>query len=98
MQLDLRLSRSLPLLLVLCLPSGALAAPWEDATDDTIGKTAEWSNKVELADINGDGLVDILLANGAGYSEADGGEQNRAFLNKGPGMAFEDVSEDVFGA
>jgi MYXO-CTERM domain-containing protein len=97
MQLNLRLSRSLPLLLVLCLPGRALAAPWEDATDETIGATAEWSNKVELADINGDGLVDILLANGAGYNEAEGGEQNRAFLNKGPGMPFEDVSEDVFG-
>lgn len=75
----------------------AHAAPWEDATAATIGVTSEWSNKVELADIDGDGLVDILLANGAGYSGAEGPELSRAFLNKGPGVAFEDVSAAVFG-
>ena len=75
----------------------AHAAPWEDATDETIGMTSEWSNKVELADIDGDGLVDILLANGAGYSSPDGPELSRAFLNKGPGMQFEDVGAAVFG-
>jgi hypothetical protein len=75
----------------------AHAAPWEDATAETIGMTSEWSNKVELADIDGDGLVDILLANGAGYSSPDGPELSRAFLNKGPGMQFEDVGAAVFG-
>ncbi len=75
----------------------AHAAPWEDATAETIGMTSEWSNKVELADIDGDGLVDILLANGAGYSSPDGPELSRAFLNKGPGMQFEDVGPAVFG-
>jgi hypothetical protein len=40
---------------------------WEDATKTTIGATKEWTNKVELADINGDGLVDILFANGGEY-------------------------------
>ncbi|MDC0718536.1 FG-GAP repeat domain-containing protein [Nannocystis bainbridge] len=73
------------------------AAPWEDATALTIGTTAEWTNKVELADIDGDGLVDILFANGAGYASPDDPEPNRAFLNRGPGMPFVDVSEEVFG-
>ncbi|MBL9104531.1 MAG: VCBS repeat-containing protein [Myxococcales bacterium] len=76
----------------------AHAAPWEDATDATIGKTSEWSNKVELADIDGDGLVDILFANGAGYSDPEGPEPSRAFLNKGAGVPFEEVSMDVFGS
>jgi hypothetical protein len=65
-----------------------------DRRDDRC--TSEWSNKVELADINGDGLVDILLANGAGYSSPEGPELSRAFLNKGPGVPFEDVSAAVF--
>jgi len=91
--------RSAPLfLLVLGLPRLALAAPWEDATAPTIGATKEWSNKLELADINGDGRVDILFANGAGYSAPKGGEQNRAFLNQGAGEPFLEVSEAVFGA
>ncbi|MDC0671236.1 FG-GAP repeat domain-containing protein [Nannocystis radixulma] len=74
----------------------ARAAPWEDATAQTIGQTAEWSNKVEIADIDGDGRPDILFANGAGYSTPEDPEQNRAFLNQGAGMPFLEVSEDVF--
>ncbi|WAS93873.1 FG-GAP repeat domain-containing protein [Nannocystis punicea] len=77
--------------------SPAWAAPWEDATAMTIGTTSEWSNKVELADINGDGLVDILFANGAGYASPEAPEPNRAFLNQGPGMPFTEVSDEVFG-
>ncbi|HEY0138204.1 MAG TPA: VCBS repeat-containing protein [Nannocystis sp.] len=84
-------------LLQFLLPSGAAhAAPWEDATAKTIGVTAEWSNKVELADINGDGLVDILFANGAGYSTPGGAEQSRVFVNQGAGKPFMDVSAEVF--
>jgi len=75
----------------------AAAALWLEATDTTIGVTAEWSNKVELADINGDGLVDILFANGGNYNSAGEPQQNRAFLNQGPGMPFLDASTDVFG-
>ncbi|MCY0988401.1 VCBS repeat-containing protein [Nannocystis sp. ILAH1] len=82
---------------VVLVAGPAWAAPWEDATAMTIGTTAEWSNKVELADINGDGRVDILFANGAGYSSPEDPEPNRAFLNQGPGMPFTDVSDEVFG-
>ena len=82
----------------LLLPAAARAAAWEDATMATIGVTAEWSNKVELADIDGDGRVDILFANGAGYSAPEAPEMNRAFLNQGPGKPFLDVSAAVFGA
>lgn len=85
-----------PLLAVCVVPRIALAAAWEDATATTIGATKEWSNKLELADINGDGLVDILLANGAGYSSAEGPEQSRVFLNQGAGKLFKEVSAQVF--
>lgn len=92
-----RLHLSLGPSLVVCLAAiPAHAAPWVDATDETIGGTSEWSNKVELGDINGDGRVDILLANGAGYSSPDGPELSGAYLNKGPGLPFEDVGAAVF--
>ena len=42
---------------------------WQDVTAETIGETAEWTNKVELADIDGDGRVDILFANGGDYDK-----------------------------
>ena len=70
---------------------------WEDATKDTIGVTGEWTNKVELADINSDGLVDILFANGGDYEAPGTPVMSRVLLNQGPGIAFEDVSEVVFG-
>ena len=91
----MRLWQAVPLL-VLCAPRLTFAAAWEDATAATIGATKEWSNKLELADINGDGLVDILFANGAGYSSAEGAEQSRVFLNQGAGKMFKEVSAQVF--
>jgi MYXO-CTERM domain-containing protein len=98
--------RPRPLLVLLALPVVAVVAPsrvalaagWEDATAATIGATKEWSNKLELADLNADGRVDIMFANGAGYASPEGGQQNRAFLNQGAGKPFLEVSEAVFGA
>ncbi|MSO50452.1 MAG: VCBS repeat-containing protein [Acidobacteria bacterium] len=71
---------------------------WVDATAATIGDTANWTNKVEIADINGDGRLDLLFANGGNYSEAGPPEPNLAFLNRGPGEKFENVSARVFGS
>ncbi len=73
------------------------AALWEDASMATIGMTGGWSNKVELADINGDGRVDLLFANGRGYTSPEGPEVNYAFLNQGPGQAFQEVGMALFG-
>jgi hypothetical protein len=89
--------RWLAVLLVALGPLPASAAKWEDATMATIGATAEWSNKVEIADIDGDGRPDILFANGAGYNKPGAPEQNRAFINQGAGMPFMDASDAVFG-
>ena len=73
-------------------------ALWVDATDELLPATAEWTNKVELADIDGDGRIDLLFANGGNYSEAGEPELNRAFANRGPGQPFEEVTARVFGS
>jgi hypothetical protein len=106
------MTRSLGILLFLLVISvGAVAAQdatptpvppptdlWEDATATTIGATRGWTNKVELADINGDGWVDILFANGGDYDTPGTPELNQVFLNGGAGKMFTDVSEAVFGS
>ena len=80
------------------LPAAVQAAPlWTDVTDQTIGATAEWSNKVELADLNGDGRVDILFANGGNYNEPGTPEPNRIFLNQGAGKPFREATEEILG-
>lgn len=74
-------------------PSGL----WEDATAATIGSTGEWTNKVELADIDGDGLLDILFANGAAYETPGPPTRNQVFRNVGGGRPFDDVTDVVLG-
>ena len=37
---------------------------WEDVTARVLPETAQWTNYVELADLDGDGRVDLLFANG----------------------------------
>ena len=70
---------------------------WSDVTEATIGETKSWTNKVELADINGDGLVDVLFANGGDYEMRGIPEASQVFLNQGPDETFKEVTEDVFG-
>jgi hypothetical protein len=68
---------------------------WDDATKTTIGATKEWTNKVELADIDGDGLVDILFANGGDYDYPGEPTFSQVFLNQGPDQMFEEVTRQV---
>lgn len=70
---------------------------WIDATATTIGETKEWTNKVEIADLNGDGLPDLLFANGGNYSDPGKPEPSRVFFNMGPGKPFVDKTTEVFG-
>ena len=75
------------------------AAPiWNDVTAETIGDTASWTNKVEIADLNGDGRLDLLFANGGNYSEPGPPEQSLVFFNAGVGKPFENRTEQVFGS
>ena len=73
-------------------------ALWVDETEQVLDSTAQWTNKVELADVDGDGRVDLLFANGGDYSTPGEPEMNRAFLNRGPGERFVEATRDVFGA
>lgn len=75
------------------LPTGL----WIDATAETIGTTGDWTNKVELADLNGDGMVDLLFANGGNYREPGDPVLSRIFLNQGPGKPFQDATSEIFG-
>jgi hypothetical protein len=76
------------------------AGLWEDGTKTTIGTTKglTWTNKVELADVNADGLVDVLFANGGDYDHAGEPAFSQVFLNQGPGQMFEEATRQVFGS
>ena len=78
-------------------PAGPPTSLWRDATAETIGETADWTNKVELADLNGDGWVDLLFANGGDYREPGEPTLSRIFLNQGPGKTFVDATAEIFG-
>lgn len=73
-------------------------ALWLNVTKDTIGNLQLWTNKVELADIDGDGLVDILFANGGNYDRPGLPLMSQVLLNRGPDAMFENVSEQVLGS
>jgi hypothetical protein len=70
---------------------------WVDETSDYLPVTGEWTNRVEVADINGDGLLDLLFANGGDYSEPGDMESSRIFINQGPGSMFREVTQEIFG-
>lgn len=78
---------------------GLAQAPalWVEATPNPLGETKDWTNKVEIADLDGDGRPDLLFANGGDYSTPGTPELNGAWLNRG-GRRFENRSADVFGA
>ena len=70
---------------------------WQDVTADALPATAYWTNKVEIADLNGDGRPDLLFANGGDYSTPGTPEPNQVFFNVGPGLRFVEATATVFG-
>src|ERR1700712_63816 len=75
---------SLALLVILATSDLARAQMWQDATPDCTGTTAEWSNKIALEDLDGDGQLDLLVANGSGYSTKGANpEPDRVWKNLG---------------
>jgi hypothetical protein len=85
------------LLLYLALSSQVL---WEDVTPSVLPATAEWTNRVVLADLDGDSRVDLVFANGGNYSEPGEPEPSRVFLNRleNGRIRFEEATERVFGS
>ncbi|MFC4722802.1 FG-GAP repeat domain-containing protein [Geojedonia litorea] len=69
---------------------------WVDETSTYLPITKEWTNRVEVADINGDGMLDLIFANGGNYSEPGEPESSRIFINKGPNTKFQEVTDEVF--
>ncbi len=80
----------------------ARAQRWDDATAASLGATGQWTNQVELADLDGDGWVDLLFANGGDGEQAGDPEPQRVFRNLGnwaqAGPHFAEVTDRVFGA
>ncbi len=91
--------RALVALFALVLSAGVFQPPalWVEAPG-LLGDTAGWTNKVEVADLDGDGRPDLLFANGGDYSTPGTPELNGAFVNQGAGRPFVDRSRQVFGA
>ncbi len=86
-----------PLLVSLLVPVSASAAPWsEDKTFFTENLAAP-SSKVDAADLNGDKLIDVVFANGAGFDKGDVNSDlaQQAFIQDAGTMV--DVSAAVFG-
>ena len=80
-------------------PSATASEPpllWRDATGEAIGETADWTNKVELADLDSDGDVDLLFANGGDYETPGTPVPSQVFLNDGQ-AGFDEATRQVFG-
>lgn len=70
---------------------------WVDQTERVLKNTKEWTNKVFLADVNGDNLIDMLFANGGDYDKPGEPEFSRIFLNQGPGKMFYEATTEILG-
>jgi hypothetical protein len=79
-------------------PSGPL---WEDATPLNLRSVREWSHRVETADLNGDGRLDLLFADGGQHHTKGVAETCRVFFNTGNDSKgtpqFQDVTAQVLG-
>ncbi|HUU36250.1 MAG TPA: VCBS repeat-containing protein [Vicinamibacterales bacterium] len=94
-----RWSWSLFVLAAAATLSAQMASPlWFDVTAEAIPSTRFWTNKVEIADLNGDGRPDLLFANGGDYSTPGTPEPNQVFVHTGSGFRFAEATARVFGA
>lgn len=57
----------------------------------------EYSNQVAIADVDGDGDLDIMFANGAGFGSAQAPQRIRLYINDGAGF-FTEESTTRLGA
>ncbi len=93
--------RALVVAVVMVTPALASAQRWQDATANCLGTTAEWSSKIEVADVDGDGQIDILVPNGGDYSSPGTAEPTRVWRNLGnwsqQGMHCSEISAQAVG-
>ncbi len=87
-----------PLLLSLLIPVSAVAAPWKEDKAFFTENASFASSKVDAADLNGDGFIDLVFANGAGFDKGDDTSDlpQQAFFNNA-GIGMTDVSAAIFG-
>ena len=85
------------LLAVVSSPSLAWAAPWVEDKAFFTENASLASSKVDAADLNGDGTIDLVFANGAGFDKGDNTSDlpQQAFINDAGVMV--DVSASIFG-
>lgn len=69
---------------------------WIDATQTYLPVTGEWTNRVEVADVNGDNLLDLLFANGGNYRERGVSEYSRVFISQGAASPFQEITNQIF--
>ena len=77
-------------------PPSEFAGAWVDVTAAAIGETAEYTNRVEVADLNLDGWVDLLFANGGNYDHPGKEVASWVYLNNGDGT-FSDATNAILG-
>ncbi len=72
----------------LTYPTGAYAQQFVEDTSARLPAASplEYSEQVDLADIDGDGDLDILFANGRGFASPQLQEENRLYINNGDGV------------
>ncbi len=93
------LSLSASVLAAAIVASAQTVGPlWFDVTPDAIPVTTYWTNKVEIADLNGDGRPDLLFANGGDYSTPGTPEPNQVFMHTGSGFRFVEATATVLGS
>jgi len=59
--------------------------------------TGCYTNYLQLADLDGDGALDVLIPNAEGYFEQDGGGEPLVWLRNDGGFTFTDRSADLGG-
>ncbi len=98
----MRCLRYLPLplsLLSLLLPTLASAEPWVEDKAFFTENAGAGSSMVDAADLDGDGWIDLVFANGNGYDKGvmNSDEPQQAFKNNGGLDLNMNISDQVFG-
>jgi hypothetical protein len=77
------------------MPTAAWGQQFDEDTNARLPAPSplEYSEQVDLADVDGDGDLDIMFANGSGFASPSQQQRNRLYINDGTGV-FTDESLD----